>query len=117
MTRQRSTLAALAAAAALAAGGLLPVTAAAGSYWHPANNESGVTVHPEHFQGTKMREQVRAEAIEAQRSGAMVHISERGEPAAAPTSAARGLTRQQVVDDLLSETPEDRRARQRAFRG
>ncbi|SFE51048.1 DUF4148 domain-containing protein [Paracidovorax wautersii] len=58
--------------------------ASANGYWHPANNEVGVTVHPDHFQSTKTREQVRAEAIEALRNGGNWQVTESGEPSRVP---------------------------------
>ena len=48
----------MAASAAL----LLPGMASAAGYIHPANNEAGAVVHPEHFKSSKTRAQVTAEA-------------------------------------------------------
>ncbi len=59
---------------------MLSGAASANGYWHPANSEVGVTVHPSHFQSTKTREQVRAEAIEAMRNGGNWQVTESGEP-------------------------------------
>ncbi|MGB6104928.1 MAG: DUF4148 domain-containing protein [Pusillimonas sp.] len=59
---------------------MLSGAASASGYWHPANNESGVTVHPDHFKSSKTREEVRAEAIEARRNGEMWQATESGEP-------------------------------------
>lgn len=44
-----SFIAALVASAAF----VLPGTASAESYQHPANNEAGVKTYPEHFKGRK----------------------------------------------------------------
>ena len=54
MTQQRLSLSSMiAAAAAVAALGLPGMASAA--YEHPANNEKGVIVHPEHFKSEKTR--------------------------------------------------------------
>jgi len=58
---------------------------------------------------------VQAEAVQARRNAGVAYLSESGEPSA-PAAAASGLTRQQVVSALLSETPQERSARLRAFR-
>ena len=47
--------------AALAAAVASPSVAFAESDIHPANNERGYTVHPDHFKSAKTREQVLAE--------------------------------------------------------
>lgn len=111
MTQRRASFTSLAVCAALLVGAALPGTATAAAYWHPANNEGGVTVHPEHFQSSKTREQVRAEAIEAMRNGDMAHVSESGEPAAVRYTGASSLTRQEVRDALASEPAAERDAR------
>lgn len=59
---------------------MLSGAASANGYWHPANNETGVTVHPNHFKSSKTREEVRTEAIEARRNGEMWQVTESGEP-------------------------------------
>jgi hypothetical protein len=42
---------------------------ASAAYEHPANNEQGVTIHPEHFVSQKTRDQVRAETADAMKNG------------------------------------------------
>jgi hypothetical protein len=60
MTQQRLSLSSMiAAATAVVALGLPGMASAA--YEHPANNEKGVIVHPEHFKSEKTRAQVKAE--------------------------------------------------------
>jgi hypothetical protein len=116
MTQHRffpaSLLAGLAASAAL----ILPGTAMADSYWHPANNEAGVTTHPDHFRSSRTRAQVLAEAEAAVRQGGGSRFSASAYPADAP-QAGGGRSRQEVIDELLAETPAQRDARQRAFGG
>lgn len=110
---RRSAFVSLTASAALAAALALPGLAAASGYYHPANNQAGVTLHPEHYQSSKTREQVRAETSQALRNGDMGHVTESGEPAVKPSTS--GLTREQVVGALMSETPQERAARLRSL--
>ena len=116
MTQRRffpvSLVAGMAASAAL----ILPGAAMADSYWHPANNEAGVTTHPDHFRSSKTRDQVLAEAETAVRQGGASRFNASAYPADAPQSAS-GKSRQEVVGELLNETPAQRDARQRAFGG
>lgn len=114
MAHRRISAASILAGAALLTSAVMPSLAAAGGYWHPANTQAGVTVHPDHFQSTKTREQVQSEAIDALRNGDMTHVSESGEPKVVSTGPT--LTRQQVVNALLNETPQERAARVRALR-
>ncbi|MEX8193801.1 DUF4148 domain-containing protein [Comamonas guangdongensis] len=116
MTQNRffpsSLIAGLAASAAL----ILPGAAMADSYWHPANNEAGVKTYPEHFRSSKTRGQVRAEAETALRQGGASRFNSGAYPADVP-QAVSGRSRQEVVQELLNETPAQREARQRAFGG
>lgn len=110
---RRSAFVSLTASVSLAAALALPGLAAASGYYHPANNQAGVTVHPEHFQSSKTRELVRAETIQALRNGDMSHVTESGEPTV--KSRTSDLTRKQVVGALMSETPAERAARMRSL--
>ena len=68
MIQQRLSLSSMiAAATAVVALGLPGMASAA--YEHPANNEQGVIVHPEHFKSEKTRAQVKAETEAAMRQG------------------------------------------------
>ncbi len=67
MSQRHPCLSSLIAAAAAVIALGLPGLASA-EYWHPASNEAGVVVHPEHFQSTKTRAQVRAETVAARLS-------------------------------------------------
>jgi len=103
-------IAAVAAAAALG----LPEMASA-EYWHSSNDEGGVVVHPEHFKSEKTRAQVKAEAEAAVRQG-LVSFGEGSYPPPV-TSAGPAKTREEVVRELLSETPAERDARMRLYSG
>lgn len=116
MTQRRFFPASLMAGLAASAAIILPGAAMAGSYWHPANNESGVTTHPDHFRSSKTRAQVLAEAETAVRQGGASRFNTSVYPADAP-QAAGGRSRQEVIGELLDETPAQREARQRAFGG
>ncbi|AVS83623.1 DUF4148 domain-containing protein [Paracidovorax avenae] len=67
---------------------LLSSAASANGYWHPANTEEGVTVHPGHAKSDTTREQVRAEAIKAMRNGGLWQMTESGEPPRLPQQPA-----------------------------
>ena len=59
-----SVLASVAAVVTLALPGM-----ASAAYEHPANNEQGVIVHPQHFESQKTRAQVKAETEAAMKQG------------------------------------------------
>ncbi len=116
MTQRRFSSARLIAGLAAAAALALPGAAMAAGYMHPATNETGVTVHPSHFQSGKTRAQVSAEAAAAVREGGPSRFNEGVYPAQAPQAGA-GKTRQEVIDELLRETPAQRDARQLSMAG
>lgn len=116
MSRHRFIPASLIAGLAASAALLLPGVASAAGYMHPATNEAGVTVHPSHFQSGKTRAQVSAEAAAAVREGGSSRFNDGVYPAQAPQTGA-GKTRQEVVNELLRETPAQRDARQLAMGG
>ncbi len=68
MIQQRLSLSSMIAAAAAVVTLGLPGMASA-AYEHPANNEKGVIVHPEHFKSEKTHARVRSEAEAAMRQG------------------------------------------------
>ena len=112
MIQQRLSLSSMiAAATAVVALGLPGMASAA--YEHPANNEKGVIVHPEHFKSEKTREQVIAEAKAAMQQG-LLSYGESNYPIRTP-EAGSGKTREQVINELLSESPAERAARLRLF--
>lgn len=114
MSQQRisiySALATVAAAITLA----LPATASA-AYEHPANNEQGVTVHPDHFVSQKTRAQVKAETEAAIKQGGL-SFGESSFPRESPRSGS-SKTREQVIQELRDESPSQREARFRAISG
>ena len=87
----------------------LPVMAQATTQYHPAAGEVGFTEHADHWSSTKTRAQVVAE-VEAARKDGTLTLMQRNVPLPAKaTSPAK--TRQQVVDEMLNESTEQRRTR------
>jgi hypothetical protein len=87
----------------------LPGLAQATSIYHPAIGEVGYTYHPDHFKSTKSRADVIAE-VEAARKDGTLALMQRGAPLPIK-NAGPAKTRQQVIDEMRSESPEQRRAR------
>ncbi|EHR73122.1 DUF4148 domain-containing protein [Ideonella sp.] len=87
----------------------LPVLAQANSLYHPASNERGYTEHPDHWKSTKTRAEVLAEVDAARKDGTLVLI-QRGAPLP-QKSTGPAKTRQQVIDEMLNEPADARRAR------
>lgn len=83
-----------------------PTAALAGSLWHPANNEVGFTFHPDHSTSTKTRAEVLKELEEAKADGSYYYL-QRGLPVPARDTGP-GKTRQEVIDELVNMTPEER---------
>lgn len=93
----------------------LPWAASASSVWHPGPGESGVTYHPDHVKATMTRAQVMAEVEIARRDGTLALI-QRGQPL--PMTAGQAQkSRQQVIEELLNESPSERRARLASYLG
>ena len=113
MTQQRLSLSSMIAAAAAVAVLGLPGMASA-AYEHPANNEQGVIVHPEHFKSEKTREQVIAETKAAMQQGRLFYGEASNYPLPVP-DAGSGKTRAQVINELLSESAAERDARMRLY--
>jgi hypothetical protein len=93
----------------------LPVMAQANSLYHPAQGEAGYTEHPDHLKSTKTRAQVIAE-VEAARKDGTLALIQRNAPLPMK-STGPGKTRQQVVDEMLNESPGERRARMELLNG
>ncbi len=87
----------------------LPGLAQATSIYHPAPGEVGYTYQPDHFKSTKSRADVIAE-IEAARKDGTLALMQRGAPLPIK-NAGPAKTRQQVIDEMRSESPEQRRTR------
>lgn len=87
----------------------LPGLSQANSIYHAASGEVGFTYHPDHFKSTKSRADVLAE-LEAARKDGTLALIQRGAPVPIK-NAGPAKTRQQVINEMLSESPEQRRAR------
>lgn len=87
----------------------LPVLAQANSMYHPAQGDVGFTEHPDHWKSTKTRAQVLAELESARKDGTLALI-QRGAPLPI-RDAGPAKTRQQVVDEMRSESPLQRQIR------
>ncbi|MBN9428743.1 MAG: DUF4148 domain-containing protein [Burkholderiales bacterium] len=111
MRIRTATITTLAVAATFA----LPSLAHADSMYHPANGEVGFTYHPEHFKSNKTRAEVVAE-VEAARKDGTLRFYQLGLPIPVK-NAGPGKTRQQVIDEMRSETPEQRKARMEMYTG
>lgn len=95
----------------------LPAMAQASSLYHPAPGEVAFTEHLDHLKSTKTRAEVLAELEAARRDGTLA-LMQRNQNGTLPTKAVgTGKTRQEVVADMLNESPEERRARKHLQRG
>ena len=110
----RRFLASFATTVAVVTMAVIPGISAANTYLHPTPNEAGAKAYPEHFQSTKTREQVRSEAVQAVRDGGDSRFTGNNYPVDVK-SVGSGKTRQQVIDELLKETPAQREARRQAM--
>lgn len=93
----------------------LPLAAQANSVWHTASGEAGVTYHPDHFKSTKTRAQVMAE-VEAARKDGTLALMQRGAPLPIKNTGP-AKTRQQVIDEMRSESPMQRQLRLEQYVG
>ncbi len=116
MTQRRLSLSAVIASVAAVATIGLPGIASA-EYMHPANNQAGVVVHPEHFKSEKTREQVRAEAEAAMRQGRLSYGESNYPRGAEAAPATSNKTRQQVIDEMRNQTSAQREARRLLYSG
>ena len=112
MTQRRISLSSMIAAVAAVVTLGLPGMASA-AYEHPANNEKGIIVHQEHWKSEKTREQVIAEPKAAMQQGRLSY-GESNYPIRTP-DAGPGKTREQVINEMLNESPAERDARQRLY--
>lgn len=83
-----------------------PTAALADSLWHPANNEAGFTFHPDHSTSTKTRAEVLKELEQAKADGSYYYLQQ-GLPVPSRNTGP-GKTRQEVVNELLNMSPEER---------
>lgn len=85
------------------------------SIYHAADGEAGYTYHPDHFKSTKSRADVLVE-LEAARKDGTLAMMQRGAPLPVK-NAGPTKTRQQVIDEMRSESPEERRVRMQSTSG
>lgn len=114
MQKTRTPLIAVLSAAALSV--TLANTAMASSYIHSDNSEKGYKTFPEHFQSDKTRAQVQAEAVEFLKNGG-ADTWRNNNYSAQEISQSSTKTREQVQNEYLNESPEQRRARLELYRG
>jgi hypothetical protein len=93
----------------------LPVMAQATTQYHPAAGEVGFTEHADHWSSTKTRAQVMAE-VEAARKDGTLALMQRNAPLPMKATGP-SKTRQQVIAEMLNESPEQRRARAELLTG
>jgi hypothetical protein len=93
----------------------LPGLAQATSLYHAAGGEAGFTYHPDHATNGKSRAEVLAEREAARKDGTLALI-QRGAPLPIK-NAGPAKTRQQVINEMLVELPEQRQARLALMRG
>lgn len=105
MRFHKFAIATVAALSAIALPGLSRAT----SIYHAANGEAGFTYHPDHATNGKSRAEVLAE-LEAARKDGTLALIQRGAPVPIK-QAGPAKTRQQVIDEMRSESPEQRRQR------
>lgn len=94
---------------------VLPAVAAADSVYHPAPGEVGFTEHWDHFKSQRTRAEVLAEVDAARKDGTLALIQRGLTLPEKATSPAK--TRQQVIDEMLSEPAAQRQARQALLAG
>lgn len=93
----------VAVAAAFAAPGLASATA----LWHESNGEAGATFHPDHIKSTRTRAEVMQELEAARKDGSLWYLN-RGLPVPVKI-AGPGRTREEVRNEVLNLTVEERR--------
>ncbi|GGH59192.1 hypothetical protein GCM10010975_20580 [Comamonas phosphati] len=108
MSQRRLSIASVFASAAAVAVLAMPGIVSA-AYEHSANNEQGVIFHPEHFVSQKTRNQVKAETLEAMKNGRLSY-GERSSPSFIPSTGSEKI-REEVINELLHESPAAREAR------
>lgn len=87
----------------------LPGLSQATSIYHAASGEAGFTYHADHARNGKSRAEVLAELDAARKDGTLALI-QRGAPVPI-RQAGPAKTREQVIDEMRSESPEQRRLR------
>ena len=85
----------------------VPGFASATSLWHDAGGEAGATFHPDHIKSTKTRADVLQELEVARKDGSLWYL-QRG-LAVPVNNAGPGRTREEVRNEVLNLTVEERR--------
>lgn len=114
MRKNRTSL--IAAMSVFAAALLAGNTAFASSYIHQTNTEKGYVTYPEHFKSERTRAEVQAEAAAFVKQGGSDAFRGGNFPPR-DTSVASGKTREQVVNEFRSQTPQERKALEALYRG
>lgn len=83
-----------------------PSVALADSEWHFTGGEAGYTSFPDHVKSTKTRAEVLGELEQAKADGSYYYL-QRGVPAPSRNTGP-GKTREEVVNELVNMTPEER---------
>lgn len=89
---------------------LMAAPAMADSYIHATTTEQGYKVYPDHFRSEVTRAEVIAQAREAVAQGGSSRFTGQRYPATCQASGS-SLTRQEVIQQLLEETPSQRASR------
>lgn len=92
-----------------------PTIALASSELHFVGGEVGYTFNPDHVQGTKTRADVLRELEQAKADGSYDYLL-RGRPVPSRGTAA-GRTREEVIRELVSMTPQERARRDALYFG
>ena len=114
MRKNRTSL--IVAMSVFAAALLTGNAAFASSYIHQTNTEKGYVTYPEHFKSERTRAEVQAEAAAFVKQGGSDAFRGGNFPPR-DTSAASGKTREQVVNEFRSQTPQERKALEALYRG
>lgn len=114
MRKNRTSL--IAAVSVFAAALLAGNAAFANSYIHQTTTEKGYVTYPEHFKSERTRAEVQAEAAAFVKQGGSDAFRGGNFPPR-DTSVASGKTREQVVNELRSQTPQERKALEALYRG
>ncbi len=93
----------------------LPMLAQANAPYHVAPGEVGFTEHPDHWKSTKTRGEVMAD-VEAARKDGSLALMQRNAPLPIKNTGP-GKTRQQVIDEMRSESPVQRQLRLEQYLG
>lgn len=90
----------------LAATFVAPGVALANSDWHFTGGEAGYTYFPDHVKSTKTRAEVLRDLEQAKADGSYYYL-QRGVPAPSRNTGP-GKTREEVINELVNMTPEER---------